>query len=220
MNTGMALQAIGCEACGHVQHAPRASGRFFCRQCGARVDFRKSDSINRTWALVIAAYVLIIPANVMPVMATGSLFGTESDTIFGGVVFLWTSGSPLLAVILFCASIIIPFGKLLSLTFLLISVQRHSTWKPRLRTKLYRLVEAIGRWSMIDVYVATMLTALVQFGSVMSIRAGFGAIAFASVVVLTIFAARSFDPRLIWDAAGQTTKNKPDHSHAYSIIRP
>lgn len=216
----MTLAKIGCEACGHVQHAPDQDGRFFCGQCGSKVDFRKPDSLNRTWALVIAAYVLIIPANVMPVMATGSLFGTESDTIFGGVVFLWTSGSPLLAVILFCASIVIPFGKLISLTFLLISVQRQSAWKPKLRAKLYRLVEAIGRWSMIDVYVATMLTALVQFGSVMSIRAGFGAIAFASVVVLTIFAAKSFDPRLIWDAADHTMKNKPDMHHAYSITRP
>ena len=216
----MSLAKIGCEACGHVQHAPLLSeGRFFCSQCGAKVDFRKPDSLNRTWALVIAAYVLIFPANLMPVMSTGSLFGTENDTIFGGVLFLWTSGSPLLAVILFCASIVIPFGKLFSLTFLLISVQRQSTWKPKRRAKLYRLVEGIGRWSMIDVYVATMLTALVQFGSVMSIRAGFGAIAFASVVVLTIFAAKSFDPRLIWDAADQSIKNKPNHSHAYTTNR-
>ena len=168
---------------------------------------RKINSISRTWALVIAAYVLIIPANLMPVMATGSLFGTEKDTIFGGVVYLWTSDSQILAIILFCASIVIPFAKLFSLTFLLISVQIRSTWKPKLRAKLYRIVEAIGRWSMIDVYVATMLTALVQFGSLMSIRAGAGAIAFATVVVLTIFAAKSFDPRLIWDAADRSKEN-------------
>jgi paraquat-inducible protein A len=114
-----------------------------------------------------------------------------------------------LAIILFCASIVIPFAKLFSLSFLLISVQIRSTWRPRLRAKLYRMVEAIGRWSMIDVYVATMLTALVQFGSLMSIRAGAGAIAFATVVVLTIFAAKSFDPRLIWDAADRSNNN--DH---------
>lgn len=164
--------------------------------------------------MVIAAYVLIVPANLMPVMSTGSLFGTESDTIFGGVVFLWTSGSQVLAIILFCASILIPFVKLISLTFLLLSVERRSAWKPRFRAKLYRFVEAIGRWSMIDVYVATMLTALVQFGDMMTIRAGVGAIAFASVVVLTIFAARSFDPRLIWDAAENSTNIDQAKSHA------
>jgi paraquat-inducible protein A len=179
-----------------------------CARCGADMHIRKPDSITRTWALVIAAYVLIIPANLMPVMATGSLFGTEKDTIFGGVVYLWTSDSQVLAIILFCASIIIPFAKLFSLTFLLISVQLRSTWKPRMRAKLYRMVEAIGRWSMIDVYVATMLTALVQFGNLMSIRAGGGAIAFATVVVLTIFAAKSFDPRIIWDSAGLSNNNE------------
>lgn len=208
MSTGLAQQIIGCEACGLAQHASSREGPLKCMRCGSSMEFRKPNSINRTWALVIAAYVLIIPANLMPVMATGSLFGTERDTIFSGVVFLWTSNSQVLALILFCASIVIPFAKLFSLTFLLISVQRRSTWKPRFRAKLYRIVEAIGRWSMIDVYVATMLTALVQFGNMMSIRAGLGAIAFATVVVLTIFAARSFDPRLIWDAADRTNNNE------------
>jgi len=218
----MARSIVGCEACGLAQHAPYrarhdtpdAHEPLSCWRCGATVQFRKPNSTNRTWALVIAAYVLIVPANIMPVMATGSLFGTESDTIFSGVVFLWTSGSQVLAVILFCASILIPFVKLISLTFLLLSVERCSKWKPRFRAKLYRFVEAIGRWSMIDVYVATMLTALVQFGDMMSIRAGVGAIAFASVVVLTIFAARSFDPRLIWDAADDSTNIDQAKSHA------
>lgn len=199
---------LGCEACGLTQQESSVARTFRCMRCGAKMHFRKPNSISKTWALVIAAYVLIIPANLMPVMDTGSLFGTEKDTIFGGVVFLWTSNSQVLAVILFCASIVIPFAKLFSLTFLLISVQRRSSWNPRFRARLYRAVEAIGRWSMIDVYVATMLTALVQFGNLMTIRAGAGAIAFATVVVLTIFAAKSFDPRLIWDAADLSKKNK------------
>ncbi|MBU3538419.1 paraquat-inducible protein A [Polynucleobacter sp. UK-Gri1-W3] len=207
MVTAVSCGIIACETCGYAQRIPQGSGHLACMRCGARMHSRKTNSISRTWALVIAAYVLIIPANLMPVMATGSLFGTEKDTIFGGVVFLWTSDSQILAIILFCASIVIPFAKLFSLTFLLISVQIRSTWKPKLRAKLYRIVEAIGRWSMIDVYVATMLTALVQFGSLMSIRAGAGAIAFATVVVLTIFAAKSFDPRLIWDAADRSKEN-------------
>jgi len=198
---------IGCEACGLAQRFLPTTQRLVCSRCGSGMHFRKPNSISRTWALVIAAYVLIIPANLMPVMATGSLFGTEKDTIFGGVVFLWTSDSQILAIILFCASIVIPFAKLISLTFLLISVQIRSSWKPRVRARLYRMVEAIGRWSMIDVYVATMLTALVQFGNLMNIRAGAGAIAFATVVVLTIFAAKSFDPRLIWDAADLSKNN-------------
>ncbi len=198
---------VSCEACGLAQHKSSADEVMACSRCGSRIHERKPNSISRTWALVIAAYVLIIPANLMPVMATGSLFGTENDTIFSGVLYLWESNSEVLAIILFCASIVIPFAKLFSLTFLLISVQRHSTWNPVFRAKLYRVVELVGRWSMIDVYVATMLTALVQFGSLMSIRAGVGAIAFASVVVITIFAAKSFDPRLIWD----NTKPRPLH---------
>ena len=133
-------------------------------------------------------------------MKSGSLFGTENDTILSGVVYLWTSGSPPLAVILFIASIVIPVAKLLSLTYLLVSVHRRSRWAPRERTKLYRVLEFVGRWSMIDVYVAAMLTALVQFGNLMTINVGTGAIAFGAVVVLTMFAAESFDPRLIWDS--------------------
>lgn len=198
---------IGCESCGLVQQSAPKAKHMVCTRCGETMHFRKPDSISRTWALLIASYVLIIPANLMPVMATGSLFGTEKDTIFGGVVYLWTSDSEVLAIILFCASIIIPFAKLFTLTFLLISVQLGSTWNPKLRARLYRMVEAIGRWSMIDVYVATMLTALVQFGNLMNIRAGAGAIAFATVVVLTIFAAKSFDPRLIWDAVDRSKSN-------------
>ena len=206
--TAASQNIVACDACGLAQQANFEGERLSCLRCSSPMQFRKSNSINRTWALVIAAYVLIIPANLMPVMDTGSLFGTENDTIFGGVVFLWNSNSQILAIILFCASIVIPFAKLFSLTFLLISIRRHSTWKPEFRARLYRIVEMIGRWSMIDVYVATMLTALVQFGNLLSIRAGIGAIAFATVVVLTILAARSFDPRLIWDAANSSTNSK------------
>ena len=191
---------LACHACGLVCRSPAAAHEAACARCGARMHFRKPDSLSRTWALLIASWVLIVPANVLPVMETGSLFGSEKDTIFSGVVYLWTSGSWPLALILFTASIAVPFGKLTALTFLLVSVQRRWDWARRERTRLYRVLEAVGRWSMIDVYVASMLTALVQFGSLMSIQAGTGAIAFGAVVVLTMFAAESFDPRLIWDA--------------------
>ncbi len=190
---------LACHECGLVHRSSPAAHAAACARCGASLHFRKPDSLTRTWALLIASWVLIVPANVLPVMETGSLFGSEKDTIFSGVVYLWTSGSWPLALILFTASIAVPFGKLTALTFLLVSVQRGSVWARRERTRLYRVLEAVGRWSMIDVYVAAMLTALVQFGSLMSIRAGAGAIAFGSVVVLTMFAAESFDPRLIWD---------------------
>lgn len=213
-------QHLACTSCEAVQQVTETSGYFACYRCGSRLHFRKPNSISRTWALVIAAYVLIVPANLMPVMSTGSLFGTESDTIFSGVLFLWTSGSEVLAIILFCASIVIPFAKLISLTFLLISVQRHSSWRPKFRTKLYRFIETIGRWSMIDVYVATMLTALVHFGTVMSIRASFGAIAFASVVILTILATRSFDPRLIWDITRLSKPNVESNLYVYPSTKP
>ena len=122
MLTAASKGMIGCDDCGFVQRIDLTSTHLKCSRCAATMHARKTNSISRTWALVIAAYVLIIPANLMPVMATGSLFGTEKDTIFGGVVYLWTSDSEVLAMILFTASIIIPFGKLFTLSFLLISV--------------------------------------------------------------------------------------------------
>ncbi len=190
---------LACHACALVHRASGEAHDLHCTRCGAALHVRKPNSIARSWALLIAAYVLIVPANVLPVMISGSLFGSETDTIMSGVVFLWIDGSWPLAVILFIASIAVPFSKLGAMTFLLVSVQRRSTLAPQQRTRLYRVLEIVGRWSMIDIYVAALLTALVQFGGLMTIRAGPGAIAFGAVVVLTMFAAESFDPRLIWD---------------------
>ena len=201
MSTVTAAEAgfLACHACELVHRASGAAHEQTCTRCGAALHVRKPNSIARSWALLIAAYVLIVPANVLPVMISGSLFGSETDTIMSGVVFLWIDGSWPLAVILFIASIAVPFSKLGAMTYLLVSVQRRSTMAPQQRTKLYRVLEIVGRWSMIDIYVAALLTALVQFGGLMTIRAGPGAIAFGAVVVLTMFAAESFDPRLIWD---------------------
>ena len=197
--TAARLGYLTCHACGLLHRASGHAHGLFCTRCGAALHTRKRDSVARAWALLIAAYVLIVPANVLPVMVSGSLFGSESDTIMSGVAFLWSDGSWVLAMILFIASIAVPFAKLGAMTFLLVSVQRRSTLAPEQRTRLYRVLEFVGRWSMIDIYVAAILTALVQFGGLMSIQAGPGAIAFGSVVVLTMFAAESFDPRLIWD---------------------
>jgi paraquat-inducible protein A len=175
----------------HAAHCPR---------CGAHLHLRKPDSLARTWACLIAAIILYIPANVLPVMDTSSLFGAQKDTIMSGVVYLWTSGSWPLAVLVFIASIAVPMLKILAISFLAISANFRSTWQPDQRARIYRLVELVGRWSMLDIYVIAVLTALVQFNALATVRAGPAAIAFGAVVVLTMFAAMSFDPRLIWDA--------------------
>jgi len=193
-----------CDACHLLNRPPGVAHGLACARCGASLHVRKPDSIGRAWAFLIAAGLLYIPANVLPVMETGFLFGSQTDTIMSGVVYLWTSGSWPLAAIIFIASIMVPGSKLIALTFLLVSVQRRSTWSPLERTRLYRVVERVGRWSMVDIYVAAILTALVQFKALAMIKAGPGAIAFGAVVVLTMFAAECFDPRLIWDPVKKT----------------
>lgn len=189
-------QAV-CATCGRL--GSPATDRA-CQRCGAALHFRKPNSIQRSWALLIAAYALYLPANLLPIMETRSLFGTQQDTIMSGVVYLWSNGSWILAMVVFIASVAVPLFKMLSLTALLVGVQRRSRHQPRQRTKLYRFLELIGRWSMLDVYVVTILVALVQVQSLASIRPGTGVIAFAAVVVLSMLATHAFEPRLIWDA--------------------
>lgn len=193
-----------CPSCELVSRAPEGGARACCPRCGAPLYPRKHNSISRTWALIIAAAILYIPANVLPVMETSSLFGAQRDTILSGIVYLWTSGSWPLALLVFFASITVPLLKLIALVVLLVSVQRNSVWQPEQRTRLYRLIEFVGRWSMLDIYVVTILAALVQVRTLASIKAGPGAVAFGAVVVLTMFAALSFDPRLIWDPVKAT----------------
>jgi paraquat-inducible protein A len=190
-----------CHDCGLLSKAGAHVHEADCPRCGAHLHFRKPNSLARTWAFLVAAMVLYIPANVLPVMDTSSLFGAQKDTIMSGVVYLWTSGSWPLAVVVFIASVAVPMLKILALVFLVLTAQRRSTWLLERRTRIYRLVELVGRWSMLDIYVITILVALVQFSALATIKAGPAAIAFGAVVVLTMFAARSFDPRLIWDAA-------------------
>jgi paraquat-inducible protein A len=188
-----------CHVCQLVSRSTGTSRGQYCPRCGARLHLRRPGSVQRCWALVIASYILYIPANTLVMMETGSLISYRKDTIVSGVVHLWRTGSWMIAVIVFVASVAIPLLKLFSLTLLLISVQRKSTWHPQQRTRLYRLVEAVGRWSMLDIYVVTLLAALVQLGSLAIVKAGPAAIAFGAVVVLTMLATMEFDPRLIWD---------------------
>lgn len=172
---------------------------LICPRCGAVVHHRKPNSIARTWALVIAALICYVPANLYPIMAITTLGTTSEDTILSGAAYLLHHGMWPLALIIFIASVFVPLAKLLSLMVLLVSVQRRWQWRPVDRTRMYRITEAVGRWSMVDVYVVTILVALVHVGSLASIAARPGAFFFGAVVVLTIFAAESFDPRLIWD---------------------
>jgi paraquat-inducible protein A len=191
---------FACHDCGLLSKPGPHAHEGYCPRCGAHLHFRKPNSIARTWAFLLAAVVLYVPANVLPVMDTSSLFGAQTDTIMSGVVYLWTSGSWPLAVLVFIASIAVPMLKILALVFLVATAQRRTRWMPTRRTRIYRIVEIVGRWSMLDVYVITVLVALVQFSALATIKAGPAAIAFGAVVVLTMLAARSFDPRLIWDA--------------------
>ncbi len=186
-----------CHRCGAVwQNAPNGAR---CRRCDTRLRARKPHSIQRTWALLIAAFVMYLPANLLPVMITKSLFGTQQDTILSGVIFFWVSGSYGLAAIVFVASFLVPLFKLAALTVLVITSQRRSTWRQHERTRLYRLLELIGRWSMLDVFVVALLAGLVRIQGFAEVTAGVGIAAFGSVVVLTMLASLSFDPRLIWD---------------------
>jgi paraquat-inducible protein A len=194
-----ACNVLVCHTCGKLARAGLDAHGGWCPRCGTRLHLRKPDSVSRTWALLAAATMLYVPANVMPVMKTSSLFGAESDTIMSGVVYLWTSGSWPLAVVVFVASVMVPMMKIVALAFLNFSVQRRWTWQPSQRARLYRVVEVIGRWSMLDIYVIAILVALVQLQALATIQAGPAALAFAAVVVLTMVAAMSFEPRLIWD---------------------
>lgn len=194
--------AVGCHTCALLcTVADRAAAHAHpeCPRCGATLHDRKPNSITRTWALLIAAAIFYIPANVLPVTTVTSLGHTQSDTIMSGVVYFLLHGEWPLALLIFFASVFVPLLKILVLGYLLISVQRRSQWRPAERTRLYRVTETIGRWSMVDVYVVTILVALVKLGNLATIEAGYGAVFFCAVVIVTMFAAMSFDPRLIWD---------------------
>ena len=204
------LGLVSCHDCHLLSSWPAVAPRqnVFCPRCGGVLHQRKPNSIARTWALVLTAMVFYIPANVLPMTITSALGSTQSDTILSGVIYFIHSGSWEIALVIFTASIFVPFMKFLILIYLLLSVQFKSLWRPKDRTVLYRMTEAVGRWSMVDIYVVTILVALVKLGSLATIEAGPGAVFFAGVVVITIFAAMSFDPRLIWDAQEQNYERK------------
>jgi paraquat-inducible protein A len=209
--SALASGLIGCHSCKLVSRVPAAHGHHaaaVCPRCGAALHARKPDSLARTWALVVAAAICYLPANLLPIMKVTSLGNAQADTILSGVIYLLVHGMWPLALVVFIASVFVPLAKLIILVYLLVSVQRRSQWRPVDRTRLYRLTEAVGRWSMVDIYVVTIMVALVKLGNLATIEAQAGAIFFGAVVVITIFAAMSFDPRLIWDNL-ESTHEKP-----------
>ncbi len=177
----------------------QTEGKKYCPRCGERLRSRKPYSIPKTWAYVISAMVFYIPANILPITHTSALGSVQSDTIMSGVIYFMQHGSWGIAFIIFTASVFVPLLKILILIILMLSVQYKWQWKPVDRTRLYRIIEAIGRWSMLDIFVVTILVAMVHLGALANVEAGAGALYFALVVIITMFAAEAFDPRLIWD---------------------
>ncbi|HEM8101512.1 paraquat-inducible protein A [Enterobacter bugandensis] len=194
------LGVLGCHTCGLVcKDTPADAGRARCPRCGVALHRTHPDSIARAWALLIAGVIFYIPANVLPVMYT-SLLGSGTDsTIMDGVIEFWKSGSYGIAVVIFIASVAVPCTKFLVLGLLLMTSQQRSSWARRERAKLYRLVELIGYWSMLDVLVVAVIAALVQFPGLSDIEPRIGIFFFGMVVILTMLSAMNFDPRLIWD---------------------
>ena len=191
----------GCLACGLVEPIDRHA----CSRCGSTLHSRKPESTARTWALLITAAILYIPANTLPVTQVMNLGRPHEDTILSGVVYFLETGSWPLALLIFVASVVVPLVKFVILVFLLLSVRLRSRWRPRWRAGLYRLTEMVGRWSMVDIFAITLMVAMLRMGSLASVAPRPGAMAFALMVVATILAVRSFDPRLVWDAL------EPDH---------
>lgn len=190
-----------------------------CPRCGSAMHLRKPDSLQRTLALLVTACILYIPANLYPIMYTDSLGTSEASTILGGVILLIELGSVPVALVIFVFSIMVPSGKLMAMFYLVWSVRRQSPLDARQRSAMYRVTEFIGKWSMIDVFVVSILAALVHLSGLLVIRPGIAALSFAGVVIVTMIAAESFDPRLIWDnledrsgdKTGKTEEEYGDH---------
>lgn len=197
LTPGRPAAAQGLRACASCEHPAPADGR--CPQCGRRHAGVGFDRIEATWALLLAAAILYVPANVYPIMRTDWLGDSRPSTIVGGVLQLVESGSWPVAAVIFTASIVVPIGKIVALAWLCLCARSHQPRGRRSNMRLYRLTEIIGRWSMIDVFVVAVLAALVQSGHIVSVHPGPAAAAFAAVVILTMIAAMTFDARLIWE---------------------
>ena len=194
-NTAASRNLAACHLCCKLA----AADLHHCPRCGATLHLRKSDSIQRTLALLLTSCILYIPANLYPIMITEQFGTAEGSTILGGVILLIHHGAIPVALVIFLFSVMVPVGKLMAMFYLVWTVKRHSPVSARQRTTMYQITEFVGKWSMVDVFVVAILVALVHLGGLLSIRPGIAALCFAGVVIVTMLAAESFDPRLIWD---------------------
>ncbi|MGB1010117.1 MAG: paraquat-inducible protein A [Thiolinea sp.] len=211
---GLGDDVLHCRVCGCLGRRPvnlQHRDVLYCPRCGERFKTGVNNSVEVTWALLIAAAILYIPANLMPVMSVYMLGSGQPDTIISGALHLFQAGQWPLALLIFVASIVVPLLKLFSLGFLLLTIQRGSSWRPHDRIVLYRLTEYIGRWSMVDVFVVAILTGLVQFGNLARIEANVGTFSFAAVVVLTMLAAHTLDEHLIWNIGKEQQEADNEH---------
>lgn len=197
--TAMQLGLQRCECCGLISRPEPGEDEGHCPRCGKHLEFRKKDSLNRSLAYLIAAAICYIPANLLPIMRTKTINYDETDTIMQGVILLWSPTGWPLSIIILCASILIPSAKIGAMLYLVFTVKRGSIKTPGQRVRLFKLVEVIGRWSMVDVFVVTFTAALIQLQPLMSVEPAPGIFFFTAVVVLTMLAVEEFDPRLIWD---------------------
>lgn len=188
---------ISCHMCHKLNKKKASHSR--CTRCGAKLHSRIPGSLQKTWALVITAIILFIPANIFPIMTVTEFKRGTPDTIISGIIALYNNGMWGVGTLVFAASILIPVLKLLALILLLLSIQFNWHWQPEQRTKIYKIIEFIGRWSMLDIFMTSIIVALVKLGLLLNVEPNLGASAFAAVVVITMFAAFSFDTRLIWD---------------------
>lgn len=193
--TAYELNISNCHVCGLLAHVHEQQ----CERCHCALHLRKRDSIQRTWALLVASTLFYIPAMLYPVSTIYVLGSVQQSTLMGSVIHFLQGKSWPIGIIIFVASVAVPLFKIIGLGYLLVTVQSKSGANRLQRTQLYRAIELVGRWSMIDVFVIAILVALVQVGIFINIIPGLGIMAFTGVVILTMFAAMSFDPRLIWD---------------------
>jgi paraquat-inducible protein A len=199
MSTARSQGLAVCHTCTALNEEDRSN----CRRCDSHVHTRIPNSIERKVALLIASIVLYIPANMYPIMITEQQGVATESTIIGGVILLWGMGSYAVALVIFIASVLVPIAKILSLAALCVTVRKKHTKSRKQRTQMYRITEIIGKWSMVDVFVVAILVALIQITGILVISPGGAALAFAAMVIVTMFAAEEFDPRLIWDQDNQ-----------------
>ena len=188
----------GCHTCGLAVNMNNQS-HVECPRCGSEVHYRKPNSVSRAWAFLIAAFIMYIPANTEPMMRTTALGSEEADTIMSGVLYFLSAGEWYLALVIFAASVMLPLLKIVAIGYILISIQRGATSRRQEKSNLYKLAEILGKWSMLDIFVVGLMVMLVQLGNLTAIDPGPAVIAFALVVILTMFAEEALDPKLIWD---------------------